>query len=1596
MAQDKKYEGAQYVVDGAIYKCQYGSIPCQIQVLQNQRIYAQKKPIATDQEVVFKVPTAPFVNCIQNPNKQAPICTYANGMWDPNTTVQQGKLNALTEDSTMKCPMFAGGISCVFPGQIQGVSAGDFNVEIEKLSNFPLACVFTFSDTNNNTKKESPSINSVSAQINNFKLQAPIYVRSDETITLHAYKEKGLVDEIGATEFVNWAVSTKIIKGVENPKKGKNQLTFLTKTFADNLVLYKEVCSPFNIRIDKPGIYYIEGGSNKMADYYTKKLNPKKPLEGENKIPKDVNCFLEMEVLEHNRILDVSMGGDYTKGEGEDNDVYIIKNASEIPIQVNTAFALNEDEELQLLINGQRQIKCKFTHNSQYVTFQETRPVTYHCLLKSGFFNNAIEKRAQVVLWSSKINYVIEQKIFRFKVIDGYVSASVTLEGNKPVPENIRPGTSIYLSVGPTDEKDSIPDLKNAEWLIKGYERVYKLSGISNEFKLTREGKVTIELDLSKCNSVIKKNSKGVTKASYSFKVARNVITGVNYATPTSFYPGIPYTFNFDFLYEYNSAVDGTYKCSLSTDNYEEREIDNYGQIKNIVFDEIHIGEQSLMYYNNGVQEYKFNVKPAEIEKWQFVDKNGKKINTVGFEEKFYLNIRIPVWGDYQKNIKNNDDGIGKVRLFLLNNSSTEIKPIAVKSLGNARFETDGTANIEIEFSKKDLVEHYQTQYKTSKLPEKIILTASLVNPPYLPVKFLSEKSGLKGHWSSIRKDTSSLILTTVPEISGFFSGKSGNPQKSVMKYGDAIYIILFTHNYKDKKDKLSVELIENNQIESEDEIIKVIKDLEFDESGKVKIDISDQFRNESVHGDNPNPRLFYFRVKLDEAVIYQYPQTQEDVFNMIFKKRCESAAANDSQSVSSGADEQQPVQNDERTDTPQRPETHDDRNTNMPPHRQERDEDRNTEEPRRAMLNNEGREEVRQQPMNDAPHNMDAPQQTATPNDSQSVPSANASQQTEPEEPECDDSDTAVITQDDDVNTISKGDSSCDDNLKKKIRSYLWQLKVGKDKEVKRLNPTLAIVAPVVVGEELKDGENDEHSHNCYCHCDLSEEFVKKMILKLRGVKNENQKLDNVWEGNLETKNLDDKSVSRLTRELNVCFRKYGISKCIQKIAFLANVCEETGVFTNTDEQPNGYKSSKSPYKGRGLLQCTGKGIYESYKNKASVNVVSNPKLLSTNIHYAVDSAGSIFSRIKKMPKWQQNSTKKWSDSNYLSLNDTALLIESEKGEQAKNNPLDYFRLICQILNGVDVPEDKDPIGWKNRKKYYDKLKNIFNYNADVCKKTETFYFPEEWHDPLDKIMSCYYSSGGHEKPYYNIFGNRTTKRRHQGVDLFAEVNTPVYACMDSIVKSISYNSESAGKIIYLFTENRRQIDIMKMRRRNYNRFFKNNDKKIKKLVNNKVIGEASWHTSDAFDELISGAGFNLDNGVQLVYMHLNRIDVKIGDFVKAGTMIGLSGRTGNTASNTKAPHVHFEIRSGSNVGVTGFDKRVNPAFYVYYKQFKIWRENVNDKRKERWDYIRVYNCDVCNDRTKCDRCEGVDITSIDEDDDLVLQRKVKKQYDK
>ncbi|MFI6350785.1 M23 family metallopeptidase [Streptomyces sp. NPDC050560] len=68
--------------------------------------------------------------------------------------------------------------------------------------------------------------------------------------------------------------------------------------------------------------------------------------------------------------------------------------------------------------------------------------------------------------------------------------------------------------------------------------------------------------------------------------------------------------------------------------------------------------------------------------------------------------------------------------------------------------------------------------------------------------------------------------------------------------------------------------------------------------------------------------------------------------------------------------------------------------------------------------------------------------------------------------------------------------------------------------------------------------------------------------------------------------------------------------------------------------------------------------------------------------------------------------------------------------------------------------------------------------------------------------------------------------------------------------------------------------------------------------------------------------------NGLYSQYAHLSRVDVHVGQSVKAGEHIAKSGNTGNTTG----PHLHFEIRTTPDYG-----SAVNPVTFLSEHGLKL-----------------------------------------------------------
>ena len=119
-------------------------------------------------------------------------------------------------------------------------------------------------------------------------------------------------------------------------------------------------------------------------------------------------------------------------------------------------------------------------------------------------------------------------------------------------------------------------------------------------------------------------------------------------------------------------------------------------------------------------------------------------------------------------------------------------------------------------------------------------------------------------------------------------------------------------------------------------------------------------------------------------------------------------------------------------------------------------------------------------------------------------------------------------------------------------------------------------------------------------------------------------------------------------------------------------------------------------------------------------------------------------------------------------------------------------------------------------------------------------------------------------------------------------------------------------------------------------------------KLVGNLTVGYGKYIK-------LSHAG-----GYETLYAHLNRIDAEIGQTVKKGQVIGLSGSSGNSTG----PHLHFEVRK-QNV-------QIDPKTVLRSEIDSYPSTYTPNAEKREFDTVAsgicIVVCDAANVRCHCD----------------------------
>ena len=169
--------------------------------------------------------------------------------------------------------------------------------------------------------------------------------------------------------------------------------------------------------------------------------------------------------------------------------------------------------------------------------------------------------------------------------------------------------------------------------------------------------------------------------------------------------------------------------------------------------------------------------------------------------------------------------------------------------------------------------------------------------------------------------------------------------------------------------------------------------------------------------------------------------------------------------------------------------------------------------------------------------------------------------------------------------------------------------------------------------------------------------------------------------------RNAPHSKIDEMYDQILQTMQTYQINSTLRIAHFLAQVLHESGSFKYTEELASGsayeYRSDLGndtigdgvKFKGRGLIQLTGKLNYIKYGNDIGQNFTSNPKPVSSS--YSVDAAGWF-----------------WDKRNLNSLADNDDLIRITKRVNGGLNGLssrrEFLDRAKEILGDTTTPADK------------------------------------------------------------------------------------------------------------------------------------------------------------------------------------------------------------------------------------------------------------------------------------------------------------------
>jgi len=195
--------------------------------------------------------------------------------------------------------------------------------------------------------------------------------------------------------------------------------------------------------------------------------------------------------------------------------------------------------------------------------------------------------------------------------------------------------------------------------------------------------------------------------------------------------------------------------------------------------------------------------------------------------------------------------------------------------------------------------------------------------------------------------------------------------------------------------------------------------------------------------------------------------------------------------------------------------------------------------------------------------------------------------------------------------------------------------------------------------------------------------------------------------------------------------------------------------------------------------------------------------------------------------------------------------------------------------------------------------LQKLLNIGLDLSKKPISNFNSRINENDKEKILRTIPSGSPLEKIFitskygYRIHPIARTRKLHTGLDFKAKIGTEIFATADAVVLKVrNYDPGGYGKRVILS--------------HNY--------------------------------------------GFSTLYAHMSRINVKEGDIIPKGTIIGLSGNSGSSTG----PHLHYEIKFT--------DKFLDPINFVYWN-IKTFNTLIRKNLKISWKKLITLEKNINND---------------------------------